>query len=145
MYSMPQVLQALRDSLARSSCICTMRFGFGCTSLCGLCALWLRSDSGCFAVVVDLTCFLKSEKTGLRFCSGGGELEGTGEDGGLDRGASDQIGGDDLGLDVGGSEAPFVGSFTVSGACRTVDIVSVVSVDCTAHSTRLRLVGGSSS
>lgn len=35
-----------------------------------------------------MACFLKREKTGRRFWSGGGELVGTGEDGGLDRGAS---------------------------------------------------------
>jgi hypothetical protein len=95
-----------------------MRFGFGCAGLGGLCALWLRSESGCFVVVVDLTCFLNSEKTGRRFCSGGGELEGTGEDGGLDRGASsDHIAGDDLGLDVAGPEVSFVDSCAVSEAC----------------------------
>jgi hypothetical protein len=66
--------------------------------------LWLRSNSGCFAVGVALVCFLNREKTGRRFWIGGGELVGKGEDGGLDRGvSSDHSTGELFGLDVGGS------------------------------------------
>jgi hypothetical protein len=67
--------------------------------------LSLRSESDCFVPEVCLTCFRKSEKTGRRFCNGGGELVGMGEEGGLDRGASsDHTAGEFFGLDVEGSE-----------------------------------------
>jgi hypothetical protein len=109
-------------------------------------SLWLRSDSGCLGTGVALTCFLNREKTGRRFCTGGGELVGKGEDGGLDRGvSSDQSAGEFLGLDVGGSPGfrGAVESFTE--ASDVFVLAMLTSVVCIAHSTRLRLAGGSSS
>jgi hypothetical protein len=69
-----------------------------------------------------------------------------GEDGGLDRGvASDHSAGEFFGLDVGGSEAPRGGSESFGGASSGHVPGILTSVVFTAHSTRLRLVGGSSS
>jgi hypothetical protein len=69
-----------------------------------------------------------------------------GDDGGLDRGASsDHTAGESFGLDVGSSESSRVRSSWVTGASLVgVPIVSR-SVGFGGHSTRLRLVGGSSS
>jgi hypothetical protein len=97
-------------------------------------------------VGTGLSCFLRNEKAGRRFCCGGGELLGTGEDGGLDRGASSEnTPGKFFGLDVGGSEDS-VGAFETSEGGSTVcAAVCSVSAASGARSTRLRLVGGSSS
>lgn len=112
----------------------------------GLCALGLRSESGGFAAGVALACFLKREKTGRRFWTGGGELVAKGEDGGLDRGvASDHSAGEFFGLDVGGSAVAGGDSESFTGASSGHVLEIMTSVVCTAHSTRLRLVGGSSS
>lgn len=93
-----------------------------------------------------MICFLRNENTGRRFCTGGGELFIAGDDGGLDRGvSSDHTAGEFFGLDVGGSEASLgiIESFkVVPDVCIFVVSTSVASK---AHSTRLRLVGGSSS
>jgi len=98
------------------------------------------------AIGEGLAFFLMNEKTGRRFWSGGGELFGTGDDGGLDRGASsDHTAGEYFGLDVGGSEGSQGLSevyATASMGCVAAIPVSVVSG---AHSTRLRFAGGSSS
>lgn len=52
--------------------------------------------------MVALDCFLNIENTGRRFWSGGGELRGVGEDGGLDRAnASEKMAGGSFGLDGG--------------------------------------------
>jgi hypothetical protein len=93
-----------------------------------------------------LGCFLKSEKTGRLFWGGGGELRGTGDDGGLDRGASsDHTTAGVSGLDVGGSgmstsdsESPRRG-FKDRGLCMSAFVVS-----SSTHATRLRLAGASS-
>ena len=67
--------------------------------------MWLRSESGCLTIVEGFAFFLINEKTGRLFWGGGGELFGTGDDGGLDRDASsDHTAGEFFVLDVGGSE-----------------------------------------
>lgn len=96
--------------------------------------------------MIDLVVFLKKEKTGRRFCGCGGELFGTGDEGGLDRGASsDHVACESFGLDVGGSED--VGADAGISACDLIvcDVGIVVATVTGALSTRLRLVGGSSS
>ena len=101
---MPHVLHVFRVSEAKSNCICTICFFFG-GGLGEVCALWLRSPRGFFADVMGLGCLLNMEKTGRRFWRAGGELRGTGDDGGLDRGtSSEKIAGEFFGLDVGGIE-----------------------------------------
>jgi hypothetical protein len=93
-----------------------------------------------------LACFLNREKIGRRFGTGGGELAGKGEDGGLDRGvSSDQSAGEFLGLDVGGSMALRGATESFTEASDGLVLAILTSVVCIAHSTRLRLVGGSSS
>jgi len=94
----------------------------------------------------DLAVFRNNEKTGRRFCCCRGELNGTGDDGGLDRGASsDHIAGEFLGLDVGGSDDSR-GAVEISGSDSTrKDAVTVVWTVWCVDSTRLRLVGGPSS
>jgi hypothetical protein len=94
---------------------------------------------------VAFDCFFTNENTGRRLCSGGGELCCTGDDGGLDLGASsDQIAAEVFGLDVGGSEESHVGFEQLIGA-------NISALRCSAlllsrvRSTRLRLIGGSSS
>jgi hypothetical protein len=122
-----------------------MRFVFAGGRVGGL-PLWLRSDSGCFVMAAALACFLNRENTGRRFWTGEGELVGKGEDGGLDRGASsDQSAGEFLGLDVGGSEASRGAVESFMRASSGFVLAVSTSVVCMAHSTRLRLVGGSSS
>lgn len=90
--------------------------------------------------------FLMKEKTDRRFCCGGGELSGMGDDGGLDRSASsDQTADKCFGLDLGGSEdmaRATGGSSKDSTFGRDASSLSVLS---STRSTRLRLVGGSSS
>jgi hypothetical protein len=91
-----------------------------------------------------LFCFLRKEKTGRLLGARGGELVGTGDDGGLDRGTSSDHGADDdLGLDVRGSEVSRVGERRFEGD----EYVAVASASWSTVvvSTRLRLVGGSSS
>lgn len=145
MYCIPQVLHVFRVSEAKSSCICTIGFFFG-GGFGGVWALSLRSTRGSFAGVLGFACFLNIENTGRRFWSGGGELRGVGDDGGLDRdGSSEKMAGDSLGLDVGGVEVSRTGEEisgreTISAVFRTsVSILAIVL------STRLRLVGGSAS
>jgi hypothetical protein len=85
------------------------------------------------------------EKTGRRFWRGGGELFGTGEEGGLDRGtSSDQIPDEVFGLEVEASGTSRAEVVRLEGeeVARFVGTpISLMGV-C---STRLRLVGGSSS
>lgn len=113
--------------------------GFG-----GLCAFWARSISGSLLVVVALVCFLNIENTGRRFWSGGGELRGVGDDGGLDRAnASEKMAGDSFGLD--GGDEDFVCEGEEFSIARTTGGISTsVSILSTAVSTRRRFVGGSS-
>lgn len=107
--------------------------------------MWLRSDRGGFGTGFDLVCFLNIEKTDRRLCITGGELVGTGEDSGLDRGASsDHMAGEFFGLEVvepddsrGASESITTASLSVAE--------ELVSTVFSAFSTRLRLVNGSSS
>jgi hypothetical protein len=129
-----------------------MRFDLGGgIGLGGLWALWLLSESGSFVSVLDLICFLNMEKTDRRFRIAGGELVGTGEEGeegeegGLDRGASsDHISGGLFGLEVAISDESrgISESMVAVSLCGAEDFASIVSP---AMSTRLRLVGGSSS
>lgn len=86
-----------------------MRFFFcGCSG--GLWTLWLRSVSGFLVGVLSLGCFFRKEKTGRRFCRGGGELRGVGEEAGLDRStSSENIAEESFGLEEGGSELSRVG------------------------------------
>lgn len=86
---------------------------------------------------------LNKENTGRLFRSGGGELFSAGEDGGEHGvGASEKVGSDGCGLEVRGVEFIRVGDRGSVGSLGTV-VVEVVG--STASSTRLRLVGGSSS
>jgi hypothetical protein len=109
--------------------------------------LSLRSESaGCLVLGVALTCLLNREKTGRRFWTGGGELVVMGEDGGLDRGTSSDHGAGELfELDVGGSAISRGGSESIAGTSSGSVLGVLSSVVCTAHSTRLRLAGGSAS
>jgi hypothetical protein len=95
---------------------------------------------------MDLGCFLRNEKTGRRFWRGGVELFGTGDDGGLDLGtSSDHIAGDDLGLDVAGSEISRVKGRILEGEEEAAVVETPTSLLAVVFSTRLRLFGGSSS
>lgn len=131
--------------MAKSNCICTSRFFFGgCFG--ALCTLWLLSESGSFADVVDLDFFLNKENTGRRFCWAGGELCGVGDDGGLDRsGSSEKIADVFFGLEEGGAEAShgIEEHFTGEELAGAVD--TSISVLLSVCSTRLRFVGGDSS
>jgi hypothetical protein len=96
--------------------------------------------------VLGLTCFLNIEKTGRRFWTGGGELRGTGEDGGLDRGGTSEKTADELfGLDGGETELERVIDEGMTLEAVSEDINVVGSVLSIVFSVRLRLVGGSSS
>lgn len=78
--------------------------------------MWLRTVSGFLVDGSGLDCFLRKEKTGRRFCVGGGELRGAGEERGLDRGSpSENIADEVLGLEVGGSELSRVGEELSTG------------------------------
>jgi hypothetical protein len=93
-----------------------------------------------------LSCFRRNEKTGRRFWGGGGELLGTGDDGGLDRGtSSDHIADDDLGLDAGGCEVARVEEWLFEGDDGNAVSRTSTSWITVVVSTRLRLVGGASS
>lgn len=60
--------------------------------------------------MVALDCFLNMENTGRRFWTGGGELRGAGDDGGLDRAnASEKMAGDSFGLDGRGEDSLHTG------------------------------------
>jgi hypothetical protein len=90
-------------------------------------------------------CFLKIEKTDRRLSIAGGELVGTGEDGGLDRGASsDHIVGVTFGLEVGRCDDSGDNSQSLTTASFSV-VEELVSTVLSAFSTRLRLEDGSSS
>lgn len=95
---------------------------------------------------VGFDVLLKMENTGRRFGTGGGELVWPSSDGGLDLGtSSDHIPEEFFGLDVGGSDDSKIsflhGELVVSPS--TIGIEP--SILFTGFSTRLRLVGGSSS
>lgn len=86
------------------------------------------------------------EKTGRRFWTGGGELHGTGDDGGLDRGgSSEKTAGESFGLDGGGVELPRPTDETMTAGAASGDVKVAAWVLSVVVSTRLRLVGGSSS
>lgn len=91
--------------------------------------------------MVALDCFLNMENTGRRFWSGGGELRGAGDDGGLDRAnASEKMAGDSFGLDGGDEDSLHAGE----DCCRVGTAGGEISTSVSILSTRLRLVGGSS-
>jgi hypothetical protein len=95
---------------------------------------------------LGLVCFLNMENTGRRFCRAGGELRGAGDEGGLDRDASsEKMAGESFGLDVGGVQVSRGGA-QLSSVEETVGAFTMSTlVFSTVDSTRLRLVGGSSS
>lgn len=123
-----------------------MRFFFGASGLGGLCALWLRSDSTSGAETLCLSFRLNSENTGRLFGSGGGELSSAGDDGGEDRAGGSEvgcIGSDGCGLELSGAELIRAGD---KGSMGDLGAGAVEGEDAVlACSTRLRLVGGSSS
>lgn len=121
-----------------------MRFFFGGCGFGGLCALWLRSDRISGAETLCWSFLLNSEKTGRRFTSGGGELSSAGDDGGDDRvGASEKVGSEGCGLELRRADPKRVGDKGFTGDLGTGVVEGVGSLS--ASSTRLRLVGGSSS
>jgi hypothetical protein len=145
MYSIPQVLHTFRCSPTRSSCICTIGFFAFDAILDRLWTLWLRSESGGCLEPADFPCCLNKENVGRLFWTAGGELQGGGEDGGLDRDVpSEKIAGVLFGLEVGGGDVlrsrdEKMGSEVVSDGTIKSDLVS-----STVSATRLRLAGGSS-
>lgn len=89
--------------------------------------------------------FLNKENIGRRLWRTGGELAGTGDDGGLDLGnSSEKIAEDCCGLDVGGAEKSCAGEDGFTAGRFVVSKEAVPSLP-SAVSTRLRFVGGSSS
>lgn len=103
----------------------------------------MRSDSTSGADTLCLSFRLNSENTGRLFGSGGGELSSAGEEGGEDRVAGSEVGGNGCGLELRGAELiragdrGFIGDFGAG--------VEVGEDAISSCSTRLRLVGGSSS
>jgi hypothetical protein len=86
------------------------------------------------------------EKIGRRFWRAGGELRGTGDDGGLDQGSSsEKIAGESFGLDGGDVGVSRAGDEVLRAGEDVVAVRFLASVCSSVVSTRLRLVGGSSS
>jgi hypothetical protein len=86
------------------------------------------------------------ENTGRRFCRAGGELRSAGDEGGLDRGASsEKMAGESFGLDMGGVDVSRGGPQFSRIEETVADSIMSTLVFSTVDSTRLRLVGGSSS
>lgn len=120
-----------------------MRFFFKASGLGGLCALWGRSDSTSGADKLCLSFLLNSENTGRLFESGGGELSSAGDEGGEDLAGASEVG------IVGGGLELRAAELTRAGDKGSVGDSSVGPMDGegigSTFSTRLRLVGGSSS
>ena len=86
---------------------------------------------------------MNSEKTGRLFTSAGGELAGAGDEGGDERAGASEVGRDGGGLELTGAELIRVGDSDFTGDLAVGVAEGVDSI--LASSTRLRLVGGSSS
>lgn len=90
---------------------------------------------------------MNSEKTGRLFVSGGGgELSSAGDEAGDDGvGASEKVGAEGCGLELGGAELTRVGDgeHAVGGGFEASVVAGAGSVS--ASSTRLRFAGGSAS